>query len=308
MSSANLNLTYKPRLEANGVGFFNHFNFFTDADPTQGFVQYVDLATANTSGLIGTISANNPLDGAVYIGVDHTTKTANRPSVRLESNATFGMHLTVADVLHMPSVCGVWPALWELGPNPWPVNGEIDIIESVHNSTANKMSLHTKDELKISNMSQYMTGQFQRDNCAADEENIGCTVLDQDASNSAGRNFNDALGGVFASEFSDSGVLIWFFPRDKIPEDIKRGVPNPAGWGKPNGMFMTDGQTDWDHYFKDLKVIINTTFCGVWAGKVWAQSDCAHLASTCEEYVENNPQAFVDAYWAIRGLVVYEKM
>lgn len=302
------NRSYKPLLQADGVGFFTHFNFFTDADPTHGSVQYVDLVTANTSGLIGTISVSSPLDGAVYLGVDHTTKTSKRPSVRLESKETFGKHLLIADVLHMPSACGVWPALWELGPNPWPVNGEIDVIENVHNSTANRMSLHTKDDMIIVNHTTSMTGQFERDNCAADAENIGCTVLDQDTANSAGQSFNDALGGVYTSEFSDSGVSIWFFPREKVPEDIKNGVPSPEEWGKPNAMFMVDGEADWGHYFKDLRVVINTTFCGAWAGKVWAASECGHLADTCEEYVENNPQAFVDAYWAIRGMGVYGKM
>ena len=38
------------------------------------------------------------------------------------------------------------------------LNGEIDFIESVYNSSANRMSLHTKASLLISNHSQYMTG------------------------------------------------------------------------------------------------------------------------------------------------------
>lgn len=300
------NLTYKPLLDASGAGFFQHFDFFTGPDPTHGLVKYIPFAEANASSLIGTISGG-PADGAVYLGVDFSsTSPEGRRSVRLESKRSFGPHLIVADVFHMPAICGTWQAMWALGPE-WPANGEIDFVESVGDSSVNRMSLHTKEGLRVGNHSQAMTGTLERDDCAVNAENVGCTVLDNAQAASSGSAFNAKSGGVFASEFSAKGVQVWFFPRDGIPADIVAGVPMPAAWGKPNGMFMGEN-VDWERLFRELKIVINTTFCGDWAGKVWGSSECAQLAPSCEEYVAGNPGVFKDAYWAIKSLRVYQEM
>ena len=301
------NYTYKPVEEASGAGFFDKFDFFTDADPTHGLVKYVDFAEANATSLIGTISGG-PADGGVYLGVDFSAKSPEgRRSVRLGSKKTFGKHLTVADIYHMPALCGSWQALWAVGPD-WPSGGEIDYVESVNDQTTNRMSLHTKDQLLISNHTQYMKGNLEEDNCAVGEDNVGCTVLDAADSASSGTKFNDGSGGIFAAEFSDAGIQIWFFPRSSgVPADITAGRPNPSSWQKPSGMFMSE-KVDWNRLFKDLKLVINTTFCGDWAGKVWSSSECSKLAPTCEDYVANNPAVFKDAYWAIKGITVYQQM
>ncbi|KAL1997583.1 hypothetical protein VTN02DRAFT_1415 [Thermoascus thermophilus] len=107
-----------------GGRFFDGFDFYTGPDPTHGYVQYVDQATALSSGL-AQITPN----GSVYLGVDSQTTldptSAGRSSVRVQSKQTYSQGLFVADILHMPdSVCGVWPAFWTVGNN-WPAGGEI---------------------------------------------------------------------------------------------------------------------------------------------------------------------------------------
>ena len=53
--------------------------------------------------------------------------------------------------------------------------------------------------------------------------------------------------------------------------------------------------------------IINTDFCGTWAGSVWNTSTyCSSLAPTCDDYVRYNPAKFQDAYWLINSLIVYQ--
>lgn len=88
--------------------------------------RYVNESYATSAGLISSSAS------AVYIGVDTTNiypaDGPGRPSVRLESKATFTHGLYVLDVAHMPIGCGVWPAFWSYGPG-WPANGEIDVIE-----------------------------------------------------------------------------------------------------------------------------------------------------------------------------------
>lgn len=65
--------------------FFNEFNFFSGTDPTNGFVDYVQQDTAQTTDLI------NYQNNQVYLGVDHTTynPAGGRASVRLSSNQAF---------------------------------------------------------------------------------------------------------------------------------------------------------------------------------------------------------------------------
>lgn len=53
--------------------------------------------------------------------------------------------------------------------------------------------------------------------------------------------------------------------------------------------------------------VFDTTFCGDWAGSVWSQSNtCSALAPTCEDYVQNNPGAFAEAFWTVNSLRVYQ--
>eukprot|EP00921_Rhytidocystis_pertsovi_P021672 GHVQ01034612.1.p1 GENE.GHVQ01034612.1~~GHVQ01034612.1.p1 ORF type:complete len:160 (+),score=16.07 GHVQ01034612.1:552-1031(+) len=66
-----------------GTDFFSQFDFFTEEDPTKGFVEYVDRTTAYRQGLISTV------DGRTQIRADWRHKVAvgkpGRMSVRLQS-------------------------------------------------------------------------------------------------------------------------------------------------------------------------------------------------------------------------------
>lgn len=53
--------------------------------------------------------------------------------------------------------------------------------------------------------------------------------------------------------------------------------------------------------------VIDTTFCGDWVGAVWSSNPtCSSLTPTCQDYVQNNPSAFTNAYWLINSLEVYQ--
>lgn len=69
------------------TNFFDEFNFFQGADPTHGFVDYVQRDKAQSGKLIHY--ENNQ----VYLGVDHDTynQAGGRASVRLTSNQAFSM-------------------------------------------------------------------------------------------------------------------------------------------------------------------------------------------------------------------------
>jgi hypothetical protein len=85
--------------------FYGAFDFFTEPDPTEGFVQYVDEDTARQTNLI------NSSTSAISWGVDTQNQTPEgRPSIRLQSKKTYDSGLIVVDVAHMPFGCGTWPA------------------------------------------------------------------------------------------------------------------------------------------------------------------------------------------------------
>lgn len=190
-----------------------------------------------------------------------------------------------------------------LGPN-WPNSGEIDIIEGVNQQTNNDMTLHTGPNCAVSDNGGF-TGHFVDGTCASSfTSNNGCQIQATNA-NSYGAGFNANGGGVYATEITSSSINIWFFPRGSVPGDILSGWPNPSNWGTPLAKFGGSG-CDIASNFHDLQLVFDTTFCGDWAGNVWAGSSCAAQAATCDTFVANNPSAFSGAYWSVNALKVYQ--
>ena len=50
-----------------------------------------------------------------------------------------------------------------------------------------------------------------------------------------------------------------------------------------------------------MKIIINLTFCGDWAGNVYPGGK-----SACIDKVRNNPEAYKNAYWLINYVKVFD--
>ena len=65
-----------------GPTFFDGFTTFTGPDPTNGNVNYLDMATAASQNLVGYIFDENSNSSRAYIGVDYTKVATNRDSVR----------------------------------------------------------------------------------------------------------------------------------------------------------------------------------------------------------------------------------
>ncbi|KAK5083817.1 hypothetical protein LTR05_006323 [Lithohypha guttulata] len=346
---------YSLSYDYSGQNFFNNFQFFSDADPTKGHVDYVDMATANSLGLAGFLksldtNATANSTGPIYLGVDYTTNIANstdwrgRKSVRVSSVQKFNQALIIADVLHMPApVCGTWPAYWLLGSGAiWPEAGEIDILENVNDATFNKYTLHTSTGIVAANHTGTgMKGRLSISNCDVNapgqDKNVGCSTFEAAGIKSYGDALNDNNGGVYATLIDELGIRMWFFERSAIPADITAGRPSPphhsqptrlkgnetsatilnmntgvltnSTWGLPNARFDSpdNGPGAIQKHFRDMQIIINTAFCGDWAGSVWDNNPtCKSLAPTCKEYVSAHPEAFEDVYWAFNGIRVYE--
>lgn len=159
----------------------------------------------------------------------------------------------------------------------------------------------------MSGAKQTMTGSLAYPNCdvnaAGQPANNGCSIKDP-RTNSYGTGLNNNGGGVYAVRWTkEAGIQIWFFTRSAIPSDIKSGNPNPAAWGVPAADYPFGSNCNASN-FNSLKVVINLTFCGDWAGQAAVYAGCP---STCNAYVQNNPKAFDQAYWDINYLKVYQQ-
>ncbi|KFY26664.1 hypothetical protein V491_01215 [Pseudogymnoascus sp. VKM F-3775] len=277
--------------------FFDEFQIQNIPDPSSGFVDYIDAATAEAKSLVGI------RNGQVYLAADSVTDntTNGRPSIRVESIDYFTTGLFIADIAHMPgNACGVWPAYWTSGPD-WPNSGEIDIIEAINLQKTPIITLHSETGCTVANTGSAVGSALLEGNC-----NSGCS---QSTTNTQayGDGFNAVKGGVYATQWTTAGIAIWFFPRASIPADITTGTPDPTTWGKPLTNFVDAGGCGFATHFKSNRFIFNINFCG-WASAVWSSfPTCSAKAATCKEYVAQNPSAFTEAYWLINSLKVYRE-
>ncbi|KAF2259518.1 hypothetical protein CC78DRAFT_537052 [Lojkania enalia] len=310
LSSTALATSYDLQDTFKGSSFLDGFDFYTAPDLTKGFVTYVDKNTAKNDGLIKMIGEDQ------YIGVDYQTPLVVgdnlplRKSVRIETKTSYNQGLFIVDIKHMPGgICGTWPAFWSLGSGDWPKNGEIDIIEGVNMNSANKWVLHTDTQCSVDGKNQ--TGAQSLYNCALDSASgpSGCDVNAVEA-NTFGTGFNANGGGVYAMEWTDDFIKMWFFPRGYTPSSIQHDKPDTAEFGVPNANFQ--GACDMKKKFVDHKFIFNTAFCGDWAGGVYGQSGCPVYSgldgwASCNKFVAENPSAFKNAYWQISSFKSYKK-
>ncbi|OKL60793.1 hypothetical protein UA08_03175 [Talaromyces atroroseus] len=209
--------------------------FYTDDDPTHGYVQYVDANTAQASGFARAVN-----NSQVYLGVDNSTvlnvsssATTGRRSVRLESLHTFDQGILITDFAHVPSgVCGAWPAYWtyDYAENPY---GEVDIIEGVNDQVGDDISLHTSAQCQLTDDSTSQSGTDVRTDCSLKTNYVdGCGV--SGPSNSYGDPFNGQGGGVWALFLRQDELAIWMFPRNGIPDEISSGGQLTLDkWGVP---------------------------------------------------------------------------
>lgn len=295
---------------------FKEFDYAVSSDPANGFVNFVGPPTASAMKLAGSLpSVNN----SIYLGVERHNKAPHgRSSVRLQSKKSYNHGLFVADISHMPgSICGVWPTLKLEGPH-YPDAGRINIIEGINQMTTNSMTLHTSQRCQTKAPKTTFTGLLASKSCGVAgappgvSPQIGCKIGAPDNSGSFGDPFNRAGGGIFATQWTPQNISIWFFPRASIPHDLEIGVlddydgPQPYKWPTPMAHFELDCPLD--AHFRDMKLVIDTKFCGDWAGGQWGQGDkggCRRKAVSCEKYVSEEKGAFETAFWVIKRILVF---
>ncbi|CEP08116.1 hypothetical protein [Parasitella parasitica] len=302
--------SYTLQTEYSGESFFDNVDFYSGQDPLGGCVQYQDRANATSLGLAYVNDKNK-----VIIKPNNSTATpGGRPSVRVHSKQVYNGGLFLFDINHMPQGCGTWAAFWMVGPS-WPDNGEIDILEGVNTQVTNGMTIYTAKECTMQGTRRFMTGTASASNsCDVSRAGQGCGIKDE-RTTSYGAGLNGNGGGVYAMRWEQTtGIQIWFFPRSDLPDDLAESqddstatatAPTMVDWGAPVADYPFGSNCN-ATLFKDMKIVINLTFCGRWAGNQKSYSG-AGCPLDCTSYVKNTPHAFDEAYWDINSLRVYQK-
>ncbi|PPQ78780.1 hypothetical protein CVT25_010653 [Psilocybe cyanescens] len=232
-----------------------------------------------------------------------------------ESPQIFEMYLISNVIVSIFGTCHkvvgkTWPAIWSTtaAPEPnWPNGGEVDILEGVNDQGPSAATLHTTTGCTMPETRPQKGTPGQNDCDWLVNFNTGCTVK-MAGSNTYGPNFNANGGGWYATERTGDHISVWFWERNdpKVPYDVKFGLPitNPGEWGQPQA-FFPNTNCDFKKYFAAHHIIINLTLCGDWAGQkdVYASSGCP---STCVDFVNNNPNAFSDAYFDFASIRIYQ--
>lgn len=298
-----------------GSTFFDNWNFFDYADPTNGYVDYLSKADAVAANLTYVNSA-----GQAVTAVDSTNDYANgtnRPSVRLQSKKSYATGLVLWDIEHMPVGCAVWPALWSNGPGTWPAGGEIDLLEGVGDSVINTISVHTGTGCNMDQMnttSTAYTGSMVEHGSCSPYSDEGCSFESGNTKNPRyGSQVNEAGGGIYAVRFDPTQITAWFLPRASIPADVTAGKPTPdSTWPRPMGQFLLDN-CPYSSNFGNQTLITTMTLCGDWAGsadvwgKSWTNAPEANCAGTCQERVMTGSN-FADAYFTFNSVKIYQQL
>ncbi|EJF57193.1 glycoside hydrolase family 16 protein [Dichomitus squalens] len=298
------NVTFAPRStsyklvdEFSGQNFFDGWDFFTDADPTHGLVNFVDGDAAKKLAYVQS-------DNTIVLAVDDSDGVpvgGKRNSIRISSKKSWTRGLFVADIFAMPHGCGVWPAYWSLGNGAdWPNAGEIDIIEGVNTNTKNQVTLHSGPGCTLDKAAHALADVLGTSCASSNGDNAGC-AYQQTQNTSFGHGFNMQAGGVFAHTLEADGISVWFFDRDAIPADVASKQPDPASWGTPTAYFPNT-QCDIMSHFLAQNLIFDITVCGDWAGSAYSQSGCP---ATCNDAVANSSN-FNLAQWKISSVRVYQ--
>lgn len=326
--------------------FFHSFNFFSGRDPTEGFVQYQDMRGAlahslisyksnSSSVIMGVDSTTSDAKGRASVRLE-SKKTWNHGLLIADI-----AHMPASTCGTWPAFWMLgkqaWPAGGEIdileGVNDQDTNAvTLHTSKGCVVSNATDLRGGTGDAASA----RPFTGFMKTDDCdvaAADQgKNVGCSihapkVLPASAADaqmggkggavfpSYGTEFNKVNGGIYAMEWTRSFISVWFFPFDSpiykaltTPSSVSNTTsPNPKSFGPPLAHF-SGPSCAFSTRFTDVRLIFDTTFCGQWAGKEWDNSCKAKTGTaTCEQYVRENPRAFEESFWEVRGLRWFEE-
>ncbi|KAF9005480.1 glycoside hydrolase family 16 protein [Cyathus striatus] len=298
--------TYDMVKEYAGSTFFDDWQFYDNFDNlTNGNAFFVSSSQAQKLHLAYVDDTTNH----AIMRVDNTSKLEfgdKRNTIRIQSvdQYTVGSMWTI-DMWHAPYGCSVWPAFWSHSPN-WPTGGEIDTFEGINLNAHSQMGLHTTPGCKQVSQNQSSTLVNSTDCSYLVNNNQGCTTTDP-RDESYGEMLASNGGGVWITEFAQSGISVWFFPRSQVPSSVSSNSStiDTSSFGTPVGNWPSTG-CDMGTYFGPQNLLFTITLCGDFAGS------SSFFPQTCtgfcyEDYVVGNGSNYGTAYFEVGSVRVFSK-
>ena len=270
-----------PPLQIANIGSVKKDNWLFFQDPTNGHQSY-ELGAQNRDILL------TEDEKGVHLKAMFVRKDASEPdlaerriaSLRMESFEVYNGGAFSIEVEKIPKGCGVWPAFWLVGTSDvdewqnitttggairdiWPNDGEIDIIEQINNQTFNNVALHTTKDCSVNlsgNGRTYDTNNADCNTNCSCADFTGCGVKLEGIGKKAG---TYVCEWVTPNEKIDGFVKIWYKPKL-----ILNDVLNIASLSTPDAVFTLKNSACGQARLRNLRLVINTTFCGDWAGNV----------------------------------------
>ncbi|KAI0632998.1 concanavalin A-like lectin/glucanase domain-containing protein [Trametes polyzona] len=295
-----------------GSSFFNGWDFVDGFDnTTNGHVVYQPEANATAQHLAFVNDA-----GHAIIKLDNTSFVPfnfKRNSVKIVTHDFFPVgSVFLFDALHLPFGCSVWPSFWTMGQN-WPLGGEIDIFEGVNKMTFDQMTLHAIGGCTQAQGATQLGKTVGADCSAGRNSSQGCTVQETQP-NSFGDGFNNNGGGVWAAQFDQSGIFIWFWGRGNIPADVQGGgnTIDTASWGTPSAAWPSSS-CDVSKFFAPQQLVIDITLCGDFAGQpnIYQQTCGGPLGNSTvdicyiDNVINNGTSDYANAFFEIQYVKVF---
>lgn len=286
-----------------GDHFFDDWQFYNNYDNlTNGNAYFVGAKQASKDRLAFVNDA-----GHAIMKVDNSSELNpgdKRNTIRVSTTDRYTVgSLWIADILHIPYGCSVWPAWWSSAVN-WPQGGEIDTLEGVNQVTMSHMALHTKPGCKQSNTTVETSTLVNSTDCSTlVNNNEGCTVTNPGAT--YGPAFAAAGGGVFVTEFAAKGISIWFFPRSSIPQmlQVNASTIDTSALGTPVANWPSD-ECNVNSFFEPQELVFDITLCGDFAGNsgIFLQT-CSGVCY--DDWVLGPPSNYDSAYFEVQYVRVY---
>ncbi|KAK0487139.1 glycoside hydrolase family 16 protein [Armillaria novae-zelandiae] len=277
--------TYEMIKEYAGSGFFDDWEYYNNYDNlTNGDATFVGSGSDLTYIDSNTNRAIMKVDNSSTVAYNY-----KRDTVRIASKDRYGVgSIWLADMYHVPYGCSVWPAWWSQAPD-WPTGGWLYTPES---------GCTQVDPVQSSTLINSTDCNYEANS------NSGCVVTDPSKA-SYGANFASSQGGVFVTEYAETGISIWFFSRSSVPDTItsNSSTIDTDALGTPVANWPNGG-CNINEFFSAQSLIFDITLCGDFAGSASVFNETC--SGTCyTDYVIGSASYYDTAYFDVASVRVY---
>ncbi|KAJ3513322.1 hypothetical protein NMY22_g15074 [Coprinellus aureogranulatus] len=288
------------------LDFFTGWDFYGhDDDIANGDVYFVpsELDHGGPPLTYIIVHEKSPsVDDRAILKVDNVTVVPDggkRRSVRITTRDSFDIgSLWQADIYHAPYGCSVSPSFFSFSKDAGPKDGgRINIFGGANLDTRAWMGIQTTPDAQCRQESPAQESTLV--NSTECSTGTGCMVTSSNR-NSYGDAFAQQKGGVFITEFAESGISIWFKPRG----GSNTSTIDTATLGRPMAHWPSSG-CDIKKAFGPQSLGFEITLCGDRAGNPGVFNQTCPGQCYADWVVGDPSSKYNNAYFEIGSVKVF---